>query len=120
MENKNDWIKLLVKYKGKCVICSKPILSGDYAYWSRSQKAIMHIDCKSDQYKFQSSSRRDSNSIKPQKMNCSICNNSILDDLNGFDYINFNLCYSCLRNPSSFKKYKEKFLIKLKDLKIKI
>src|SRR5215208_6679769 len=41
----NDWIRLLVKYKGKCSICGKEISAGQYALWSKSSKVIRHNEC---------------------------------------------------------------------------
>src|SRR5512144_1060011 len=45
MSEKDDWIRLLVKYKGKCAECGKEISAGEYALWSRSSKAIKHVKC---------------------------------------------------------------------------
>ena len=41
----NDWIRLLVKYKGKCTTCGKEISAGQYALWSKSSKEIRHNEC---------------------------------------------------------------------------
>jgi hypothetical protein len=41
----NDWVRLLVKYKGMCSTCGKEISSGQHALWSKSSKAIKHIEC---------------------------------------------------------------------------
>src|SRR3712207_4825706 len=41
----DDWIRLLVKYKGKCSACGKEITAGQYALWSKSSKAIKHSEC---------------------------------------------------------------------------
>src|SRR5215217_2583630 len=41
----NDWIRLLVKYKGKCSTCGKEISAGQYALWSKSSKVIRHNEC---------------------------------------------------------------------------
>jgi hypothetical protein len=45
----NDWIRLLVKYKGTCSACGKEISAGQYALWSKSSKAIKHSECKASQ-----------------------------------------------------------------------
>jgi hypothetical protein len=45
MSDRESWIKLLVKYKGKCAVCGKEIPAGEYALWSRSSKAIKHVRC---------------------------------------------------------------------------
>lgn len=42
---KGDWIRLLVKYRGKCASCGKEIPAGEYALWSRTAKAIKHVQC---------------------------------------------------------------------------
>jgi len=39
------WIRLLVKYNGKCAVCGKEIPQGEYALWSRTSKAIKHVQC---------------------------------------------------------------------------
>ena len=41
----SDWIKLLVKFNGKCIVCGNLIKSGDYAFWSKISKSIKHLDC---------------------------------------------------------------------------
>ena len=41
----SDWIKLLVKFKGKCIECQKQISAGEYALWSKSSKKIKHLEC---------------------------------------------------------------------------
>ncbi|HYZ95836.1 MAG TPA: hypothetical protein VE524_04410, partial [Nitrososphaeraceae archaeon] len=48
MIESDEWIKLLVKFKGKCQICEKQILAGQYALWSKSSKKIKHLDCKNN------------------------------------------------------------------------
>ena len=45
MSDKEFWIKLLAKYKGKCAVCGKEIPAGEYALWSRASKAIKHVKC---------------------------------------------------------------------------
>ena len=39
-----EWIKLLVKFKGKCQSCDNPISPGEYALWSKSSKKIKHLE----------------------------------------------------------------------------
>jgi hypothetical protein len=41
----NDWIKISIKFSGICVNCKKRINSGDYGYWSRISKSILHESC---------------------------------------------------------------------------
>lgn len=41
----HDWIKLNMKFPGFCFICKQRINSAEVGYWSRTAKAILHIDC---------------------------------------------------------------------------
>lgn len=42
--NASDWIPITLKFRGKCVECGKEITSG-LALWSKSTRAIKHLDC---------------------------------------------------------------------------
>ena len=44
-EKTPDWIKILVKHKGKCNSCQREIFSGEYAFWSKASKGIRHMQC---------------------------------------------------------------------------
>ena len=44
-EKTPDWVKILVKHKGRCNLCQKDIISGEYAFWSKTSKGIRHILC---------------------------------------------------------------------------
>ena len=41
----NDWIKISIKFSGTCINCKKRLNSGDYGYWSRTSKSILHESC---------------------------------------------------------------------------
>ena len=41
----NDWIKISIKFSGICLNCKKKIDSGDYGYWSRLSKSVLHQSC---------------------------------------------------------------------------
>jgi hypothetical protein len=41
----NDWIDLVVKFRGICKTCGKVLIKGDRAVWSKNSKAIKHIEC---------------------------------------------------------------------------
>ena len=40
-----DWIKIKVKFPGKCIKCMGNLEPGNSCYWSRSTKAIVHEEC---------------------------------------------------------------------------
>jgi hypothetical protein len=40
-----DWIRIKVKFPGKCIKCNKKLDPGNFCYWSRASKAILHEDC---------------------------------------------------------------------------
>lgn len=40
-----DWMRIRVKFPGKCMKCIKKLEPGDFCYWSRSAKSILHEDC---------------------------------------------------------------------------
>lgn len=41
----NDWIRIKVKFPGKCIKCNKRLDPGIFCYWSKASKAILHEDC---------------------------------------------------------------------------
>ena len=41
----DDWIKISIKFSGVCLNCKKRLNSGDYGYWSRVSKSILHELC---------------------------------------------------------------------------
>lgn len=41
----NDWIKISIKFSGICMNCKKRLSSGEYGYWSRTSKSILHESC---------------------------------------------------------------------------
>ena len=40
-----DWIKIKIKFSGICLHCKKKISIGEFGYWSRKAKAIVHDEC---------------------------------------------------------------------------
>jgi hypothetical protein len=122
-ENKNDgWIRLLVKYKGKCMECGHEIATGEYALWSRNSKVIKHINC---------GTLRSSSAKKQQelKLFCFICGKTIY----GSDERNYEsncgnsvssqtcICDSCIVEKDVYEKYQQAFLKRMhKVAKVKI
>lgn len=116
----SEWIKLLIKFKGKCQICEKQILAGEYALWSKSSKAIKHLDCNNNNKVKKETSEK---AIVPN-LHCFLCGNAVQDRLpNDFDLLNREyqkdtifLCKSCLENPKSYLKYQEIIYEKIKKI----
>ncbi len=58
----NDWIKISIKFSGVCLNCKKRISSGDYGYWSRNSKSVLHELCYNSLF-FSSSAIKETSSI---------------------------------------------------------
>ena len=41
----NDWIKISIKFSGLCLNCKKKLDSGEYGYWSKLSKSVLHQSC---------------------------------------------------------------------------
>jgi hypothetical protein len=41
----NDWVKISIKFSGLCLNCKKKIDSGEYGYWSRLSRSVLHQSC---------------------------------------------------------------------------
>jgi hypothetical protein len=41
----DDWIKISIKFSGVCLHCKKKISSGEYGYWSKTSKSVLHDQC---------------------------------------------------------------------------
>ncbi len=41
----NDWIKISIRFSGICLKCKQRLNSGEYGYWSRISKSILHEFC---------------------------------------------------------------------------
>jgi len=121
MIESDEWIKLLVKFKGKCQICEKQILAGQYALWSKSSKKIKHLDCENN----------NNNKVKNEPtgknsgiiLHCLLCGTAVqitypddffLDHERPKDSL--FLCKSCLENPQSYLKYQEVIYEKIKKI----
>ncbi|MGI0001442.1 MAG: hypothetical protein ACRD6Q_09440, partial [Nitrososphaeraceae archaeon] len=108
-----DWIKLLVKFKGKCQSCKKPVSTGEYALWSKSTKQIKHLDCKIN--KNNDTANEQVEKYSGLQLQCFLCksvNNISISLVNEFLYDGSQensifLCKSCLENPTSYLSYNE-------------
>jgi hypothetical protein len=117
-----DWIKLLVKFKGKCQSCKKPISTGEYALWSKSTKQIKHLDCKIN--KNNDTANEQVEKYSGLQLQCFLCKsvNSISISLvneflyDGSQENSIFLCKSCLENPTSYLSYNEIMYEKIKKI----
>jgi hypothetical protein len=117
-----DWIKLLVKFKGKCQRCKNPISTGEYALWSKSTKQIKHLDCKINNNNDTANEQVEKYSgLQLQCFLCKSVNNISISSLNEFlsnerQENSIFLCKSCLENPTSYLSYNEIMYEKIKKI----
>lgn len=113
MSEKEDWIRLLVKYKGKCASCGAEIPQGEYALWSRGTKAIKHMKCPGSEQK----------ESKPQvqELECFVCGKpagcaecGFEADCNRAMVSQACICSSCLADKDAYGNYQEAFLKRMR------
>ena len=115
----SDWIKLLVKFKGKCIECQKQISAGEYALWSKSSKKIKHLECNTNNKNINIKSIE---KTPETVLCCSLCDKAVenlssdylLNDSNQRESI--SICETCLENPNSYLKYQEIIHQKIKKI----
>ena len=110
---KEFWIKLLVKYKGKCADCGKEIPQGEYALWSRASKAIKHVKCETQQ-------EEEPQAQETMELKCFVCGKnagcnscSLEADCNRAMVSQACICESCLSGPDAYGSYQQAFLAKI-------
>jgi hypothetical protein len=113
MSEKGDWIRLLVKYMGKCAECGKEIPQGDYALWSKSSKVIKHVKC-------------DTPASKPVAMpelDCFVCGRlagcaecGFEADCDRMAVSQVCICNQCLQDKDAYQNYQQAFLAKMQKL----
>ncbi len=117
----NDWIRLLVKYKGKCSVCGKEISAGEYAFWSKSSKMIKHSECEAPLPVTTGKSGTDKNrqhSTETINVNCFICSMPIAITNSRFETDNYGrqalsqayICNTCLEDKNAFQNYQHAFI----------
>ncbi len=133
----NDWIKISIKFSGLCLNCKKKIDSGEYGYWSRLSKSVLHQSCYDSLFlpqRLQSSPSSPSSTPKEmsldnvvkkrdRKIKCFICsryvdfNNELMKSLSGLcEKYNSNsdiiYCNYCLEgfNNDVYESYKGRFM----------
>jgi hypothetical protein len=126
----NDWIRLLVKYRGKCSVCGKEIPAGQYALWSKSSKAIKHSECNTTTTTTSSSSSSTATTEKKQasadrkqsmetKVDCFICGRSVTRNDSRFTAAEAygrqatsqaSICDECLKDSNAYQNYQHAFI----------
>lgn len=121
MSEKGDWIRLLVKYKGKCAECGKEIPQGEHALWSRTSKAIKHVKCESEK-------QDEKKGVTVIELECFVCGKSagcaecgFEADCNRAVVSQACICSQCLSDKEAYDNYQQAFLAKMRKVaKVKI
>jgi len=121
--SEKDWIKLVVKFKGKCSQCGREIGQGEYALWSRAEKLIKHQNCKALQT---TNGRKEAKPV--DELDCFVCGKSagcsecgFESDCNRSAVSQACICGSCMADTHAYRNYQEAFLAKMyKVAKVKI
>ena len=118
----NDWIRLLVKYKGKCSVCGKEITAGEYALWSKNTKTIKHIECKTSPTTITEKVMEDRNMLQRPtvaEVDCFICGRRIAFTDCGFEEDHDRkstsqacICNTCLKDKNAYQNYQQAFIKK--------
>ena len=113
MSGKDDWVRLVVKYKGKCAQCGKDIAQGEYALWSRSSKVIRHLKCETV------GESADNKQERVLELNCFVCGKptgcaecSFEGDCNRALVSQACICSECLSDKRAYDNYQQAFLAK--------
>jgi hypothetical protein len=119
MSEKGDWIRLLVKYKGKCSECGKEILTGEYALWSGSSKAIKHLKCEKEA----PSGGKKLAAPAVMELDCFICGKpagcaqcSFEADCNRAVVSQVCICSQCIEDRNAYQNYQYAFLEKARKV----
>jgi hypothetical protein len=127
----DDWIRLLVKYKGKCSACGKEITAGQYALWSKSSKAIKHSECNtttnSSQTVTTEKKQVDMNRQRSMvaKVDCFICSRPVArkdsefveSDSYGKQSISqASICNECLKDKNAYQNYQYAFIERVRKV----
>jgi hypothetical protein len=138
MTNPIDWLEITIKFRGKCCECGKEITSGQ-AFWSKSTKAVKHIDCPTrnvnnqaiastnvEEFVSQGSEEKEFTSALNRKslqqtieLKCFICGNKTISR-NEYDSVEYHdyktkshhayICQLCLKRENVYEDYQESFM----------
>jgi hypothetical protein len=104
----NDWINLVLKFASKCKTCGNLMPKGENAMWSRSAKAVKHIECHSNDLKSLSSP----DSIHNLQLKCVICSKpagcpacEFEEDCDRRTVSQLCICEECFHDPKALENY---------------
>lgn len=113
----SEWIRLLVKFKGKCAECGKQIPAGEYALWSKGSKAIKHVRCETG------TAEKKEEKPEVQQLDCFICGRPAGCAECGFEaYCDRQavsqacICSHCLEDKQVFANYQLAFVEKARKV----
>lgn len=123
---KADWIKLLVKYKGRCAQCGRDIQQGDYALWSRTSKAIKHENCDTGERTPEPRKGKqiaEGNALSTVELECFICGRpagcvecGFSADCNRAAVSQACICNNCFSNKNAYENYRRAFSAKVQRI----
>lgn len=121
----NDWINLVLKFASKCKTCGNKMPKGEHAMWSRSAKAVKHVECHSNDLK----SLTSPDSIHNLQLKCIICSKpagcpecEFEEDCDRRTVSKFCICEKCSHDPKALENYYRevsKLIPKISSLKFK-
>ena len=122
MSERAGWIRLLVKYRGKCAQCGAEIKEGEYALWSRAEKSIRHEKCEAVQT---TTAHREG---PTDELNCFVCGKpagcgdcGFESDCNRSVVSQACICSGCMADASAYSNYQQAFIAKMHRVaKVKI
>ncbi len=120
-EGSFGWVALLVRFAGKCKECGGPIPSGNYALWSKTLRAIKHLDCRDvramHKNKDDKSALIEETGTAATPSNCFICGvrfhlyrSSLEPDYYRSDHSLESICDECFAEPEVYYNYQQQFL----------
>lgn len=123
----SDWLKIPLKFRGKCISCGREIPSGDVALWSKTTKSIKHVSCETAQ---QSKEGEKTEIFAAElQLECFICGGlagcttcSLAQDCDRLAVSQACICENCFgQGTNSYASYQQAFLKKMSKItKVKI
>ena len=117
MSARGDWIRLLVKYRGKCAQCGKEIPQGEYALWSRTTKSIKHERCESPRRQVTGEREHPPALLE---LRCFICGNPAGCATCEFEKMcnrelvsQACICDRCFSDGNAYENYQQAFIVRL-------
>lgn len=118
--SQSDWIKLVVKFNGKCSVCGKLLKSGDYAFWSKISKSIKHLNCYSQNNRPIEEHEVKKSSPQAECLFCKALSSLFINDNQNIgvktDPKLFFICNDCVDDPGCYGRYQYLLLEKMNKI----